>query len=115
MVNLLQETESLLSDHGHSSKDVQWVGNGQIWFTWDEFMEIADTNYDNGFGGQQVAQDLIVVGKYWWLERHEYDGSEWWAYQTYPTKPDQRRVPPSVVSGEVWWNIGDGTGKSKYA
>lgn len=22
-----------------------------------------------------------------WLERHEYDGSEWWEYKTMPTEP----------------------------
>jgi hypothetical protein len=29
---------------------------------------------------------IIVVGKDWWLERHEYDGSEWWEFKTMPDK-----------------------------
>ena len=29
----------------------------------------------------EVAEDLVVVGDNWWIERHEYDGNEWWEYK----------------------------------
>ena len=41
-------------------------------------------NYDNGFGGAEVHGDLKIVGNDWWMERGEYDGSEWWEFKTLP-------------------------------
>jgi len=43
------------------------------------FLELLNFNYDSGFGGQEL------YGYVWfedgtWLERGEYDGSEWWYY-----------------------------------
>lgn len=32
---------------------------------------------------------LIVVGKDFWLERHEYDGSEWWEFKSIPMEPEE--------------------------
>lgn len=41
--------------------------------------------YDDGFGGQELF-GRILTNKNSWLERGEYDGSEWWDYRTIPTK-----------------------------
>ena len=41
--------------------------------------------YDDGFGGQELF-GMILTNKNSWLERGEYDGSEWWEYRTIPTK-----------------------------
>lgn len=90
MSNLLIETLEILRTAGKSSTDVEWVGNSKVWFTWQEFEELADTEYDKGFGAQEVAQDVLVVGKDWWLERGEYDGAEWWEYKTLPLKPSKQ-------------------------
>jgi len=38
------------------------------------------------------------VGDDWWLERHEYDGSEWWVFQKLPIKP-QNKIEPNKVTG----------------
>ncbi len=40
-----------------------------------------------GYGGEEVATDLLVVGEDWWLERHSYDGAEWFEYKTMYQKP----------------------------
>ena len=48
---------------------------------WENFKEVANVEYDSGFGSPQVAEDLIIMGSDFWLERHEYDGSEWWEYK----------------------------------
>jgi len=31
---------------------------------------------------------LTVAGDDWWLERHGYDGSEWWEFKTLPKKSE---------------------------
>jgi hypothetical protein len=92
-MNLLDETIIALSENGRSPFAVLWVGTADVYFYWDEFVTLADTEYDAGFGGQNVAEDLLVVGSDWWLERHEYDGSEWWEYKTPPTRPSHCRAP----------------------
>ena len=30
---------------------------------------------------------LVVVGKDFWLERNNYDGSEWWEFKQVPVEP----------------------------
>jgi len=86
-MNLLKETLDELKENGKTEADVCWVGNLNLKCTWDAFKKIADTEYDCGFGSAKVAQDLLIVGKDWWLERHEYDGSEWWEYKSTPKEP----------------------------
>lgn len=76
-MNLLQETIEALKDEGLSSSNVLWVGTKEARISWDNFEQIANVEYSSGFGPQEVAKDLIIVGQNWWLERHEYDGSEW--------------------------------------
>lgn len=44
--------------------------------------KVLDIDYDNGYGSQEIAADLVVVftdGGF--LRREEYDGSEWWEYE----------------------------------
>lgn len=39
--------------------------------------------YDNGYGSQELF-GYIVFKDGSWLERHVYDGSEWWDYKKKP-------------------------------
>jgi len=39
-----------------------------------------------------IRNDLYVVGEDWWLERGEYDGSEWWEFKRLPECPP-RAIP----------------------
>lgn len=87
MRNLLEETKQVLEENGKTFEDVKWIGSNDFYIDIDDFLVVADTEYDNGYGGQEVARDLLIVGDDWWLERHEYDGSEWWEYKTIPQKP----------------------------
>ena len=44
--------------------------------------KVLDIDYDDGYGDQEIAVDLVVVftdGGF--LRRAEYDGSEWWEYE----------------------------------
>lgn len=67
----------------HSESDIMFVGSddGKYRMNWEKFKQKANFLYDNGYGAQEIACDLIVCfkdGSY--LDRYEYDGSESWAY-----------------------------------
>ena len=88
-INLKDETLEILNKHGKTWDDVEWVGNirQNITVDKDKFLILANRKYDNGYGGNEVSLDLVVVGKDFWLERHEYDGSGWWEFKQLPKKP----------------------------
>lgn len=102
-MNLLRETRTALAASGLSPEDVHWVEYGTGgWYreskdrfrcTWAEFAAAANFEYDEGYGGQEVRADLMIVGKDWWLERGEYDGAEWWEFKRRPAKPEQHQAP----------------------
>lgn len=109
-MNLLSETKKVLSDNGKTPKDVRWVGTRHIAATWGNFAQVANVEYSAGFGAPQVAQDLIIVGDGWWMERHEYDGSEWWEFKEMPDMPLAEVVVKVVVVSEEevgWVNLMD--------
>jgi|SRR6267143_1107027 len=94
--NLLQETLETLKAAGKTVSDVAWVRFGkdtEFQCSWADFAAAADFTYDNGYGGAEIDRSLKIVGADWWLERGEYDGSEWWEFKTLPTKPELPRVP----------------------
>ena len=98
MKNLLHETIEALTENGKTTEDVCWVGavvgkyseSKFVEIPTDEFWKVADRAYDNGFGGAEVNESLVIVGDDWWLERAEYDGSEWWEFKTLPKKLAER-------------------------
>ena len=96
-MSLLQETIDTLKENEKTPEDVVWVGSVAFGsFNWAEFTKLANIDYYDSFGSQEIAKDLLVVGKDWWLERHEYDGSEWWEYKDYPKQPD-KRIPTTLL------------------
>lgn len=98
MTNLWQETIDALKRHGKTWADVCFVCGDQYEVT--NFETIArNTNYDDGFGGQEIAKDLKVVGDNFWLERHEYDGSEWWEYKELPERPIDKKAVLHLDNG----------------
>ena len=82
--NLRKETIAVLKEHGKKWSDVVGVCGNDFQITKEQFLELADKRYDSGYGGNEVALDLKVVGKDFWLERNEYDGAEWWEYKEIP-------------------------------
>lgn len=89
LINLKKETLDILNRHNKTWDDVEWVGDiyQNVTVDKDKFLILADREYDNGYGGNEVSLNLVVVGKDFWLERHEYDGSEWWEFKQLPKKP----------------------------
>lgn len=97
--NLLAETIETLTQNGRVEAEVLWVGNEQYRCSWEAFSEVAKKeNYDDGYGGTEVPTDLLVVGKDFWMERHEYDGSEWWEYKEQPKMPEQEFTPTTFLN-----------------
>ena len=87
-MNLKNETIRVLTRHGKHPNDIKWIGCHLFKIPINEFWKLADKEYDNGYGHAEVAQDLFIVGEDWWLERREYDGSEWWQYNIIPKEPE---------------------------
>ena len=56
---------------------------------YEEFLHRLDFEYDNGYGGQQVYGTVWLMEEGTWLERGEYDGSEWWEHKKCPSIPDE--------------------------
>lgn len=101
-MNLLKETLSKLEKNGKSKNDVLWVGCSDFKTTWENFEAISNTEYDSGYGAPEVAEDLIVMGKDFWLERHEYDGSEWWEFKSKDIlEPTEMRAIDAVTIGQA--------------
>lgn len=86
IVNLWEETIIALSINGHSWEDVIYVCGDDFSISKQNFESVAkETDYDNGYGLQQIASDLMLIGDNWWYVRKEYDGKEWWEHITKPT------------------------------
>jgi hypothetical protein len=90
----LEETILCIKDSGHTPKDIVFIGssNGEYACSWNKFKELANKKYDNGFGMNKVADNLIIVfsdGQQMW--RGEYDGSEWWEYCIPFKKPEKTK------------------------
>jgi len=97
MINLLDETNSKLAQHGKSLKDVLCVSGDCFRITKDDFIKLADTYYDNGFGGQQIASDLKLFGTDFLMYRNEYDGAEWWEYISTEVPKELRSVSAITI------------------
>jgi hypothetical protein len=98
-MNLLQETIKDLKAAGKTSADVRFVSDGENWCTWENFAKAADFDYYRGFGSAYINGCLVIVGDNWWLERGEYDGSEWWEFKTLPSRPESSS---NALLIEVW-------------
>lgn len=50
---------------------------------WDNFLSCLDKEYDAGWG-HQYLYGWVILSDGSWLERKEYDGSEWWEKRIKP-------------------------------
>ena len=89
-INLWDELNNILNENNKNLSDIKWIGiRGDKCFDTKQFLKVAKTfNYNCGFGTAILHEFLTVAGRYWWLERHEYDGSEWWEFKSLPPKPE---------------------------
>lgn len=97
--NLLEETLHVMRNEGLQEEDIIFIGilySGKS-CTWDEFKQLANREYDAGYGGAEVLSDLVIAfqgGEI--MQRGEYDGSEWWEVQR-PFKMPERLTKLSSV------------------
>lgn len=111
-MNLLEETLEYLSRHGKTESDIRFVLCRNHSFSWKEAKPMFDFVYDDGYGGQEVESGLKVVGVDFWLERHEYDGSEWWEFKQIPTIPEEQpEYPFSTFREHDFWIPGKNDGE----
>jgi hypothetical protein len=88
MSYLLEETIKAITSEGKSTDSIEFVRIDDKHCSWEQFVQwTEDLEYNEGFGCCIINQKLMIVGKNWWLERHEYDGSEWWEFKQKPRKP----------------------------
>jgi len=81
MINLLKETEEYMKETGQKPEDICFIGCALSGHecTWDEYKVLADVEYDNDCGGQEVMSDLILRFKNGTvMHRQEYEGYENW-------------------------------------
>lgn len=98
-MNLLDETKGAISRSEHSTDDVRFVGSRdeRLGIPWSQAEKVLDIDYDDGYGSQEIAADLVVVftdGGF--LRREEYDGSEWWEYEP-PFRVPETQKPFKLV------------------
>ena len=79
-MNMYEEIVSKLDRCGYSVSDIAAITCDDGDVNINTFLELAkDEDYDEGYGGAQVASDLVILLKDGhWFERREYDGAEWW-------------------------------------
>ena len=108
--NLWLETVFELEDNGKTFDDVLWIGCRDFKISKEDFKLLANVEYDSGYGAPEVAQDLLIVGDGWWMERGEYDGAEWWEWKEPPKEPEKTRVVSNLVCGDLavgWSSLKD--------
>jgi hypothetical protein len=101
MGNLLNETLKELKNNDKTPNDVKFImiTSKEGSMEWPEFESaIKNVNYDSGYGINEIHEDLVIVGESWWLERGEYDGSEWWDFKEIPKRPKRPKRPIGFIN-----------------
>lgn len=68
------------------SSNVKIYGRGQI--PWEVFSRLADFNYDSGYGTQEFDGWITFNNTDAYIQRDDYDGSEWWTIVRRPKLKD---------------------------
>jgi len=102
MTNALREFKNTLDDLDYTIDDISsmvivymnsYTHGPKIIINSEEgYLTLADIanldfEYDDGYGSQELF-GVVVFKDGTWLDREEYDGSEWWDYRKCPTYND---------------------------
>ena len=99
MTDLIQETKDYISALGYKKEDIDWIGCRDFRIPIDCFWDSPPQMYDDGYGTEEVATDLVIVFKdNSWIERDSYDGSEWWTRKALPRKPVEIKFVTTFVN-----------------
>lgn len=105
MKTLYYEIEDELAKHGKTFDDVLWIGTKDTEIQITNPKKQLDITYCPGYGAPEINPWLLVVGKDWWMERHEYDGSEWFEFKTYPNRPPKKTEDTELILNFDRWLI----------
>ena len=103
MANLWEETIKTLENYSLTWDDVEAIilDYRNVTISKENFEEVArKTNYDEGYGRVEIRFDLKIIGWNWWLERAEYDGSEWWELKTKPYIPNETEEVTKLTTND---------------
>ena len=107
MCNFKDETLDVLAANGKTWNDVKFIQGDDFKASnnKDELLELMNFEYDDGYGVPEIAEDLKIVGDNWWLERGEYDGSEWWEYKEKPRpNPELKEIKRfQIKEDQIGW------------
>ena len=101
MTNLLEETTKFLQRYNKTFADIIAICIDDCQITKENFIRCANVQYNSGYGTPEVYTDLKLVGKDFWLERAEYDGSEWWEYKS---MPNYQEFPIKEINSLIYSN-----------
>jgi len=97
-INLLEETKTAILDCKKKIKDISFIGSfnkkkkNLQFCSWKQFEKIANIEYEEGYGGNKISLELVIVFKdETWLKREEYDGLERWKFFSIPTKEGREK------------------------
>ena len=110
-MNLYEEMVSVLTENGKRVDDIEFITIDDMNVPLEKFIKFAlSYNYDEGWGSAEVNTNLLICGNGWWLERGEYDGSEWFEYKTLPVKSIKEIDDLRKIDGEWYYkynNVGE--------
>lgn len=100
-----EETITRLEENGKTFDDVEWIGGDDFEISKENFKRISNFIYDDGYGCQEVAEDIKLVGKDFIMIRWEYDGSEGWQFiKTKPTGIVREINNLAESEAETYWS-----------
>lgn len=107
MTNLYDETVTILESYDKTIADIEYIGSSETKINTHKALELMKkTNYYSGYGGQEIAKNLMIKGNGFIMTRGEYDGSEWWDYmQTDPSLPQVERDVKSFKANIGWESL----------
>lgn len=79
--NFLAETVDAMKRNQLEPLDIVFIGSIESGHAcdWEQFVNLANFNYDSGYGLEEVVVDLVIIfGNGARMSRGNYDGSEWW-------------------------------------
>ena len=106
-MNLLKETLEYFDCYRFLESNITFIGSidGKYKCSWEEFLDLANFEYHDGYGGQEVASDLIIVFKDGIkMYRHEYDGSECWNHQVIPKEYKRHKKIKRLKIVDTGWD-----------